>query len=119
MSFRNTGTIVTITLSRWSCYGYDQRCEIFGDKGMVSVGNEHSNTAVIYNSQGEHHSRLKYSYDERFHQAYANELICFADTILHGRAWSVTKHDAIAVQRVAQAAKRASEMGRLVPLSRL
>lgn len=33
------GSIVTLTMSRRAAYGYDQRCEIFGDGGKVSVGN--------------------------------------------------------------------------------
>lgn len=40
------GTLVTITLNRRACYGYDQRCEIFVIRGIVLVGNELSNTVV-------------------------------------------------------------------------
>ena len=35
------GTVVTLFMSRSATYGYDQRCEIFGSKGLVSVNNIH------------------------------------------------------------------------------
>jgi len=116
LTFRK-GTIVTITLSRWSCYGYDQRCEIFGEDGMVSVENEHKNTTILYNRCGEHHSRLKSSYGQRFKVAYANEMSAFCDTMLLKTPWRITQEDVIAVQKIAEAAKRACESNEIVPIS--
>ena len=81
---------------------------------MVAVENEHKNTAVIYNRNGEHHSRLKSSYDQRFKEAYFKEIDSFADVVLHGSSWSVTRKDVTEVQKVAQAAKEACESNSVV-----
>ena len=101
-------------MSRSASYGYDQRCEIFGNKGMVAVGNENANTSVLLDSSGVHFSRLKNSFPERFQQAFAAELDAFADTILLDSPWIVTKEDCVAVQKVADAAKKACETNKIV-----
>jgi len=108
------GTVVTLTMSRSASYGYDQRCEIFGNKGMVTVGNENANTSVLSDNSGVHFSRLKNSFPERFQQAFTAELDAFADTILLDSPWIVTKEDCVAVQKVADAAKKACEMNKIV-----
>ena len=41
------GTVVTLFMSRSATYGYDQRCEIFGSKGLVSVNNIHETSTGI------------------------------------------------------------------------
>lgn len=118
MTTRQKGTVVTLTMSRRAAYGYDQRCEIFGNAGKVSVGNEYDTTTVLSNTNGDHHSRLKNSYDLRFRGAFANELNLFAD-ILQSKSdsrWPVGKQDVISVQRVAKAAKESFEKGQIVYL---
>ena len=111
------GAVVTLNLSRWSCYGYDQRCEIFGDGGLICVRSQHQNSTILYNQKGEHHSLLKNSYDQRFKQAFYNEIDSFVDTIMNGKEWMATKDDVIAVQRIAQAANRSCELDCVVHIS--
>ena len=98
------GTTVTLFMSRSAVYGYDQRCEIFGDKGLISVGNEHAHSTVVSNAEGVLSSRLKHSFPQRFHQAFASELDAFADTLLLDKPWPVTGNDCINVQKVSDAA---------------
>jgi myo-inositol 2-dehydrogenase / D-chiro-inositol 1-dehydrogenase len=112
------GTIITLTMSRNARYGYDQRCEIFGDAGKVHVGNMSETTTVISDAGGDRSSRLHNSYDKRFRDAFANELNAFADALLDGIPWPVTREDAIAVQRVAAAAKQSFETNQVVHLRR-
>lgn len=111
------GTVVTLFMSRSATYGYDQRCEIFGDGGLVSVGNEFANSAVLSNGQGVHQAKLKHSFPQRFNQAFASELDAFADTLLLGSPWPVTADDCIAVQKVADAAKLSCEEDRVVQIT--
>lgn len=108
------GAVVTLFTSRSATYGYDQRCEIFGDRGLVSVENEHENMAVLANRDGIHHAKLKHSFPQRFNQAFTSELDCFADTLLKGKAWPITADDCIRVQKVADAAKKSCEIGKEV-----
>lgn len=110
------GAVVTLTMSRSASYGYDQRCEVFGSKGMVSVGNESSNTSILSDVNGIHHSRLKNSFPQRFHQAFSDELDAFADTILLNSPWPITRDDCIAVQKVADAAQKACKTNTIVSI---
>lgn len=115
MNFKR-GVVAHLFLSRLACYGYDQRCEIFGDMGLVSVGNEYENTSVISNEEGIHSARLKHSFPQRFHQAYASEMETFADVLLLGNPWPVTVHDCIAVQKVADAARESCRLNQVVEI---
>mmetsp|Transcript_14592 Transcript_14592/g.33747 ORF Transcript_14592/g.33747 Transcript_14592/m.33747 type:complete len:109 (-) Transcript_14592:207-533(-) len=104
-------------MSRSATYGYDQRCEIFGDKGMISVGNESAHTSVLSNCEGIHHSRLKHSFPQRFQQGFEAELDAFADTILIKKPWPVTAENCARVQKVADAARHSCELKEAVTIS--
>jgi myo-inositol 2-dehydrogenase / D-chiro-inositol 1-dehydrogenase len=117
MMTTSKGSIVTLTMSRCAAYGYDQRCEIFGDQGKVCVGNEFDTTTILSDHSGDHWSRLKNSYDMRFQQAFLNELDAFADVILENKSWPVIKEDVIVVQQVATAAKKSLETNQVIHLT--
>ena len=101
-------------MSRSATYGYDQRCEIFGDKGLVSLGNEFAHATTVANQDGVHLSKLKHSFPQRFQQAFGNELDAFADNLLLGTAWPVTAQQCVRVQRVADAARMSCDRGVIV-----
>ena len=103
-------------MSRSATYGYDQRCEIFGTDGLVSVANVHEHTMVISSHSGIQKARLQHSFPQRFHQAFAAELDAFADTLLHNIPWPVTAAQCIRVQRVADAAQESSRTGQVVQI---
>ena len=42
------GVQAMIDVCRQSCYGYDQRAEVLGSKGMIATDNVYPNTAKIY-----------------------------------------------------------------------
>jgi len=107
---------VTVFMSRSAAYGYDQRCEIFGTEGMVSVQNLHETGTVLSDAGGVHLSRLPHSFPQRFRQSFANEMEAFADTVIKGTEWPVTADQCVQVQRVADAAQRSSELDQLVYL---
>ena len=46
------GAIAVIDNSRRAAYGYDQRAEVFGSKGMVATANDTLSTAVLSNADG-------------------------------------------------------------------
>ena len=116
----NIGTVVTLTLSRGATYGYDQRLEIFGTKGLASLTNPHSTTTQLSNSNGIHLSKLQYSFPQRFELAFSNELDLFADVLLSADdevvEWPVKEEDCIAVQRICDAALVSCESGEVVRL---
>mmetsp|Transcript_49027 Transcript_49027/g.59346 ORF Transcript_49027/g.59346 Transcript_49027/m.59346 type:complete len:314 (+) Transcript_49027:453-1394(+) len=113
------GTIVTISLSRASTYGYDQRCEIFGDKGLTRIDNVYANTNVLSTSDGISRPKLQHSFPQRFEKAFAAELDAYADTLLEGKEWPISRDDCIAVQKVSDAARLSAELGRAVMIDEL
>lgn len=60
--------------SRQAGYGYDQRCEVFGSKGMLSLDGKKSLDTVQYSEKGISHSAMKYIFASRYSNAYKNEL---------------------------------------------
>jgi myo-inositol 2-dehydrogenase/D-chiro-inositol 1-dehydrogenase len=110
------GTTVNLFMSRSATYGYDQRCEIFGSAGLVSVGNESAHSAVLSNVDGVMKSKLKHSFPQRFNQAFASELDAFANTLLLDTPWPVTADQCVRVQRVADAAKLSCDEDRVVQI---
>ena len=116
MMTTDKGSIITLSMNRKASYGYDQRCEIFADKGKIHIGNEFERTTILSDQDGDHLSRLKNSFDTRFREAFCNEIDAFADVLTGKALWSVGKEDVIRVQQVAAAAKRSLETNQIVTL---
>ena len=70
----SSGAIVTIINSRRSGYGYDQRLELHGDKGLLTVGNIYENQICTWNASGRKHAPPEHFYLQRYKEAYAAEL---------------------------------------------
>jgi myo-inositol 2-dehydrogenase/D-chiro-inositol 1-dehydrogenase len=69
------GVICVITNSRQSSYGYDQRVELFGSKGMLISGNQNTNQTEIYNSSSTSSKKPYLNFFiERYKDAYKNQL---------------------------------------------
>ena len=73
------GVLCVITNSRHCSFGYDQRVELFGKKGMLLSGNQKSAATEIFNSNHSHSQKpLLNFFIERYKEAYnlqLNELI--------------------------------------------
>mmetsp|Transcript_5101 Transcript_5101/g.6034 ORF Transcript_5101/g.6034 Transcript_5101/m.6034 type:complete len:364 (-) Transcript_5101:301-1392(-) len=113
MKFEN-GCLCNIFMSRAATYGYDQRCEIFGTKGMISVENEAENACVLSRSDGIKKAKHKYSFPQRFREAFENEVNTFVETVLDGTEWPVTKDDCIAAQAISSTASKSSQAGKIL-----
>jgi myo-inositol 2-dehydrogenase / D-chiro-inositol 1-dehydrogenase len=105
------GTIVTLQMSRGATYGYDQRCEFFGNKGAARVGNQHKTSNGRSDNTGYHTSVLKHSFPERFHQAFGAEVAAFAEVVLDNATWPVTEKDCVIVQSIAKYAAESQKKG--------
>ena len=110
------GTNVTLTLSRGANYGYDQRCEVFGSGGMISVKNLAENSTELANENGTHRPKWMHSFPQRFDAAFEREMDVFADTLLYGTPWPIEEKDCVAVQRVCDAALESCETSQVVHL---
>ncbi|WP_413738486.1 inositol 2-dehydrogenase [Sodalis sp. RH21] len=69
-----SGAIATIVNSRRSAYGYDQRIELHGSKGMLQAGNIYENQVSVWNDSGRMYAPLEDFYLQRYRDAYVAEL---------------------------------------------
>ncbi len=92
LRFQN-GVLATIDNSREAVYGYDQRVEVFGSKGMVTVGNPLTDTVTFSGSEGSHAASPPYFFVERYKEAYLSELRAFIRCIIEDTQPPVTGVD--------------------------
>ena len=90
--FQN-GVIATIDNSRAAVYGYDQRVEVFGSKGMVTAANPLTDTVVFSGSERTHAALPPYFFVERYKAAYLSELQAFFRCIQDDTPPPVTGED--------------------------
>jgi myo-inositol 2-dehydrogenase/D-chiro-inositol 1-dehydrogenase len=99
------GVIGTISNSRHAAYGYDQRVEILGTKGMISIDNNYANTALIGDAQSVHRDLPLHFFLERYATSYLQELAAFIDAILQDKPVAVTGEDGRAAAILSLAAQ--------------
>jgi myo-inositol 2-dehydrogenase/D-chiro-inositol 1-dehydrogenase len=112
------GVIATIDNSQ-AVYGYDQRVEVFGTEGSLSVGNETVNTVSQAGASGFHGPRLEYFYPQRYRQSYINQLNFFVGCVTHDVAPSPSGADGRAATSAALAAQRSVDECRPVRISEI
>jgi len=113
------GSLCHINNSRRATYGYDQRVEVFGSKGMVRSDNLRS-TAILKSNTAATDARdvLLQFFVERYAEAYLHEIDDFIGTVLAGRKPSVDAEDGRQALVLADAALQSHRTGRTVTLSR-
>lgn len=113
-----SGTLGMIDLSRNSSYGYDQRLEVFGPKGMIRADNEqpiHCVTTML-DMDGPNTAPIWYSFPSRFMRAYRAEFDHFLDVAL-GKCDSMVKpKETMAVTKIASAIEAAVRKSTVVDI---
>jgi myo-inositol 2-dehydrogenase/D-chiro-inositol 1-dehydrogenase len=84
-----SGCIAQISNSRRAVYGYDQRIEAFGSKGMLQAGNQVATTVSFSGEPGVVSEKPLHFFLERYDAAYRAELQHFIDCVL-GKAKPAT-----------------------------
>ncbi|WP_315708374.1 inositol 2-dehydrogenase [Brenneria uluponensis] len=79
-----SGAMATIVNSRRSGYGYDQRLELHGAKGVLSAGNIRENMVEQWTDEGCLAAKPEHFFLQRYRDAYAAEWCHFVD-VLNGR----------------------------------
>lgn len=110
LKFAN-GTFGVIDNSRRAVYGYDQRVEVFGSKGMLKAENVSDSTVELYDSQEEHKTNPLPAFPERYKRAYYLEIHKFVDSLLNGTPLAATGEDVVMAQRAAVAAMKSIKTG--------
>ena len=87
------GMIASIDVNRFASYGYDQRIEVFGSKGMLQAENRIPITTLLSNNTGLLKPKIEHSFPTRYREAYQNELESFRDCVLQGIPSPITHED--------------------------
>ena len=113
LKFKN-GAIGVIDNSRKAVYGYDQRVEVFGSEGCVTVSNDTLSSAVLSSAAGVMSEKPKYFFLERYMESFAQELRDFVDAVINDKETPVKGIDGLKPVLIGFAAKKSLLEGRPV-----
>lgn len=104
-----------INCCREAVYGYDQRFEVSGSKGMLLQENLRPSTLRHWTADvTDGREPLLNFFLERYADAYRNELAAFVDALANGAPMPVTVQDGLMALRLAECALRSAQTGRPV-----
>ena len=107
--------LCVINTSRRAAYGYDQRFEVLGSKGMLQAAN-HRPTEVVASTTSVSMDLPEHFFLERYRAAYANEMAHFFDALANDRPLDTTIDDGVKALELADAAMRSWQENRIVTL---
>ncbi|GGK20073.1 inositol 2-dehydrogenase [Salinarimonas ramus] len=114
-----SGRQVIVSNSRRASYGYDQRIEVHGSKGMIAAENQRPAMIEVADEGGFTRPPLYDFFMTRYTQAYANEIAAFVAALTDGAPITSTGADGVAALRIAEAALLSVREGRTVALSEI
>ncbi len=110
------GRLCVINTSRRAAYGYDQRFEVLGSKGMLQAGN-HRPTEVVASGANHVSTDLpEHFFLERYRAAYALEIAHFFDALAKGTHVRTTIDDGVKALELAEAATTSWREGRIIAM---
>jgi myo-inositol 2-dehydrogenase/D-chiro-inositol 1-dehydrogenase len=112
----SSGCLTAIDNSRQAVYGYDQRVEVFGSRGMASSENPLAHTTVVRTANGTSMAALPYFFLERYIPSYLREWAAFVGAVRSGTTPPVSGIDARAPLVIGLAAWQSLTEGRPVAL---
>lgn len=113
-----SGRQCLISNSRRATYGYDQRIEVHGSKGMVAAENQRPVSIELANEKGYTRPPLHDFFMTRYIDAYANEIAAFVASVTHGTELSPSGQDGLAALKLAEAALDSARQGRMIRLDK-
>ncbi len=105
------GRIAVIKNSRRAAYGYDQRVEMLGAKGLLQAENMLENTVVKSTTDGVVSAKPTYFFLERYMPAFQAEWAAFVEATVAGSDVPVTLDDGVAALAMAEGATRSAKSG--------
>ncbi|HEY2219759.1 MAG TPA: inositol 2-dehydrogenase [Gaiellaceae bacterium] len=100
------GALTVIDNSRRAAYGFDQRVEAFGSRGVAASENPVAHTGVVRTADGTRAAALPYFFVERYLPSYAAQWTAFASAVRSGGTSPVTGADGRAPLAIGLAAGR-------------
>ena len=113
------GATAVIDNCRASCYGYDQRAEVFGDKGCVAISNDSDSNAVYSSKDGVTAEKPMFFFLQRYMMAYANEIDQFVEAIVNDTPTPVNANDGLQPVLIGLAAKKSAAENRPVKIAEI
>jgi len=113
------GAIGAIDNSRKAVYGYDQRVEVFGSAGMVTVTNNTPDSHIHLDAAGTHSALPLNFFMERYTDSYLNEMRAFVDAVAAGKPVPVNARDGLMAVAMGLAAGRSVKEKRPVKVSEI
>ncbi|WP_455925671.1 inositol 2-dehydrogenase [Pseudomonas putida] len=102
---------------RNAVYGYDQRIEVFGAKGMLQMDNLRPTTIRRWSQEvTDAREPLLNFFLERYQQAYKSELEAYIDALVHKKPLPTTVQDGLKALKLADACVESVASGRTVKL---
>jgi myo-inositol 2-dehydrogenase / D-chiro-inositol 1-dehydrogenase len=109
-----SGKICQISNSRRATYGYDQRIEVHGSKGLLTAGNVLETTVKFASKTGISADPVQNFFLERYDAAYRNEMNAFIDAVMNKKAPNPSGHDGLMALVLADAAQKSHDTGKAV-----
>lgn len=103
LKFEN-GATATIENSRKAVYGYDQRLEVFGSKGMLQINNPLMSNVTTSDDYGSHADVNLNFFIDRYATSYLIEMQEFVNALLHKNPMPVGGEDGVKAIILADAA---------------
>ncbi len=113
------GVLACIDNSRQCSYGYDQRAEVFGSKGMASFGNDSQSNVKLSTKDGVTGEVALFFFLERYMEAYKKEIKYFIDAIENNTEISLGVEDGLWSIIMGLAAKKSFDENRPVKISEI
>jgi myo-inositol 2-dehydrogenase/D-chiro-inositol 1-dehydrogenase len=110
------GRLAQINTTRRAAYGYDQRFEVIGAKGMLQAGNHRPTEVTTSTGSAVSTDLPEHFFLERYRAAYANEMAHFVDALANGKPVRTTIEDGVKALELADAATTSWRERRIVEL---
>lgn len=112
-------SMAVIDNCRKAVYGYDQRLEVFGSKGMAQAENNFPNNHKLYTESGVSGDLPLHFFLERYDASYNQEIREFIDALVSGGKMPVDGEDGLMSIAIGLAAKKSVAEGRPVKLNEI
>lgn len=113
------GALAVIDNSRKAAYGYDQRAELFGSKGMVATSNDTVSSAVISNADGVTSEKPLFFFLERYMGSFSEEMRQFTEAVINDTEVPVGIHAGLQSVKIGLAARKSVDEHRPVKISEI
>jgi myo-inositol 2-dehydrogenase/D-chiro-inositol 1-dehydrogenase len=114
-----SGRMAVISNSRRATYGYDQRIEVHGSKGLGSAENQRPVSIEVATAAGYTRPPLHDFFMTRYTEAYAAEIATFIEALTGTGAAEPSGEDGLIALALAEAALKSVAEGRVVKMTEI